>query len=163
MSFQTTPRGPPTLLTTLGLLTWISILVSHICFCRARKIQQIDLAYIPYRAPFGARGSLIALAFLVILTLTKGIEVFIGTFDYKGFIVQYIGIPIYLCLIFGYKIVKNSRRVRAEAADLVTGVPEETVAEERAAVEAAMREKESVMAGRGRLGKIYRKGFSWLF
>lgn len=121
------------------------------------------MAYIPYRAPFGIYGSSIALAFLVILILTKGIEVFIGTFDYKGFIVQYIGIPIYLGLIMGYKIVKKSRRVRAGAADLATGVPEETVEEERAAVEAAMREKEAVMMGGGRLVKIYRKGFSWLF
>lgn len=106
---------------------------------------------------------MIALAFLVILILTKGIEAFIGTFDYKGFIVQYIGIPIYLGLIFGYKIVKKSQRVRAEAADLVTGVPEETVAEEMAAVEAAEREKEATVTGRGTLRKIYRKGFSWLF
>lgn len=106
---------------------------------------------------------MIALTFLVILILTKGIEVFIGTFDYKGFIVQYIGIPMYLGLILGYKIATKSRRVRAEAADLVTGVPEETVADERAAVEAATMEKEASMTGRGTLAKIYRRGFSWLF
>lgn len=147
----------------LGLLTWISILVSHIFFCRARKAQHIDPAYLPYCAPFGECGSFIALVFLVILILTKGIEVFIGSFDHKGFVVQYIGIPIYLGLIFGYKIVKKSQRVRAGAADLVTGVPEETVEEEKAAVEAAMREKEAEMVGNGMLGKIYRKGFSWLF
>jgi amino acid transporter len=121
------------------------------------------LAYIPYRAPLGACGSFIALAFLVILILTKGIEVFIGTFDYKGFIVQYIGIPIYLGLILGYKIVKKSQRVRAEAVDLVTGVPEETVAEEKAAVEAALKEKEAAAVTRRTLSKVYRKGFSWLF
>lgn len=121
------------------------------------------MAYIPYRAPLGACGSFVALAFLIILILTKGIEVFIGNFDYKGFIVQYIGIPIYLALILGYKIVRKSRRVRAEAADLVTDVPEETVAEERATFEAAMREKEAAGVTRGRLAKIYRKGFSWLF
>ncbi|KAH8761149.1 amino acid permease [Diaporthe sp. PMI_573] len=132
------------LVTVFGLLTWISILVCHICFCRARKIQHIDLAYIPYRAPLGACGSFIALAFLVILILTKGIEVFIGTFDYKG-------------------IVKKSQRVRAEAVDLVTGVPEETVAEEKAAVEAALKEKEAAAVTRRTLSKVYRKGFSWLF
>lgn len=48
-------------------------------------------------------------------------------------------------------------------ADLVTGVPEETVAEEKTAVEAALREKEAAMVIRGKLGKVYRKGFSWLF
>ncbi|KAF6817921.1 dicarboxylic amino acid permease [Colletotrichum plurivorum] len=151
------------IVTVFGLLTWTSILVSHIFFCHARDAQRIDPAYIPYRAPFGTWGSYIALVFLVILTLTKGIEVFVGTFDYKSFIVQYIGIPVYLILIFGYKVIKKSQRVHAKTADLVTGVPEETVAEERAAVEAARREKETGMGRRSTLVKIYRKGFSWLF
>ncbi|KAJ0322255.1 hypothetical protein COL5a_008864 [Colletotrichum fioriniae] len=149
--------------TVFGLLTWISILVSHIFFCRARTAQRIDAAYIPYRAPLGAWGSYAALGFLIVLTLTKGIEVFVGTFDYKNFIVQYIGIPVYLICIFGYKIFKKSHRVRAETADLVTGVPEETVAEERAAVEAERREKEVVMGKKSAFAKVYRKGFSWLF
>ncbi|KXH65891.1 amino acid permease [Colletotrichum salicis] len=151
------------IVTVFGLLTWISILVSHIFFCRARTAQRIDAAYIPYRAPLGAWGSYIALGFLIILTLTKGIEVFVGTFDYKTFIVQYIGIPVYLICIFGYKIFKKSHRVRAETADLVTGVPENTVAEERAAAEAERREKEVAMGKKSAFAKVYRKGFAWLF
>ncbi|KAK1720122.1 hypothetical protein CaCOL14_002144 [Colletotrichum acutatum] len=149
--------------TVFGLLTWMSILVSHIFFCRARTAQRIDAAYIPYRAPLGAWGSYAALGFLIVLTLTKGIEVFVGTFDYKNFIVQYIGIPVYLICIFGYKIFKKSHCVRAETADLVTGVPEETVAEERAVVEAERREKEVAMGKKSVFAKVYRKGFSWLF
>ncbi|EQB59204.1 amino acid permease [Colletotrichum gloeosporioides Cg-14] len=151
------------IVTVFGLLTWISILISHIFFCRAREAQQIDPAYIPYRAPFDKWGSYIALGFLIVLTLTKGIEVFVGTFDYKSFIVQYIGIPVYLICIFGYKIIKGSHRVRAKTADLATGVPEETVAEERAAVEAGRKEREAATGKRGTIAKIYRKGFSWLF
>lgn len=147
------------MLTISGLLTWISILVSHVFFCHARDAQRIDPAYIPYRAPFGTWGSYIALVFLVILILTKGIEVFVGTFDYTGFVVQYIGIPVYLILIFGYKLVKKSHRVHAKTVDLVTGVPVETVAEERATVEAARREKEAGMGRRSMLAKIYRKCF----
>ncbi|CAI0642798.1 unnamed protein product [Colletotrichum noveboracense] len=129
----------------------------------ARDAQNIDAAYIPYRAPFGSWGSYIALCFLIILTFTKGIEVFVGTFDYKSFIVQYIGIPVYLFCIFGYKIVKKSHRVRAKTADLVTGVPEETVAEEKTVVEMARREKEAAAGKKGVIVKIYRKGFAWLF
>ncbi|KZL80457.1 amino acid permease [Colletotrichum incanum] len=146
-----------------GLLTWISILVSHIFFCRAREAQRIDPAYIPYRAPFGVWGSYIALGFLIILTLTKGIEVFVGTFDYKNFIVQYIGIPVYLICIFGFKILKKSHRVHSATADLVTGVPQETVAEEREVFEAERREKEVAAGKKGAFAKIYRKGFAWLF
>ncbi|KAK1590244.1 amino acid permease [Colletotrichum navitas] len=149
--------------TVFGLLTWISILVSHIFFCRAREAQGIDSAYIPYRAPFGVWGSYIAVGFLILLTLTKGVEVFVGTFDYKNFIVQYIGIPVYLTCIFGFKIMKRSRRVRSATADLVTGVPRETVAEEKEAFEAERREKEAASGKKGVLAKVYRKGFAWLF
>ncbi|GJC77583.1 dicarboxylic amino acid permease [Colletotrichum liriopes] len=161
---RTTKAGVPFVaLASQGLLTWISILVSHIFFCRAREAQRIDPAYIPYRAPFGVWGSYIALGFLIILTLTKGIEVFVGTFDYKNFIVQYIGIPVYLSCIFGFKILKKSNRVHSATADLVTGVPQETVAEERAAFEAERREKEVAAGKKGAFAKIYRKGFAWLF
>ncbi|KAK1490115.1 amino acid permease [Colletotrichum cuscutae] len=130
--------------TVFVLLTWTSILVSHIFFCRARTAQRIDAAYIPYRASLGSWGSYAALGFLIVLTLTKGIEVFVGTFDYKNFIVQYIGIPVYLICIFGYKIFKKSHRVRAETADL-----------ERAAVEAEQREKEVAMGKKSAFAKVY--------
>ncbi|KAK2014449.1 amino acid permease [Colletotrichum eremochloae] len=149
--------------TVFGLLTWISILVSHIFFCRAREAQSIDAAYIPYRAPLGVWGSYIALGFLIILILTKGIEVFVGTFDYKNFIVQYIGIPVYLTCLFGFKILKKSHRVHPATADLVTGVPRETVAEEKEVFEAERQEKEATSGKKGTLAKIYRKGFAWLF
>ncbi|KAF3070208.1 Dicarboxylic amino acid permease [Trichoderma lentiforme] len=148
--------------TVFALLTWISILVTHIYFRRACKVQQIPRDRIPYMAPLGIYGSFAALCFLVILTLTKGFQVFIGGFDYKSFIVQYIGIPVYLICIFGYKLVYKTKRVRSSLADLVTGVPTETLAEERSRVEA---EKAQLQAG-GKGSKVsilYSKVLSWLF
>ncbi|CAJ2507509.1 Uu.00g086950.m01.CDS01 [Anthostomella pinea] len=149
--------------TIFGLLTWISILVSHIYFCAARKAQSIDVAYIPYQAPLGAIGSYIALTFLVILVMTKGAEVFVGKFDYKNFIVGYIGIPVYLALIFGYKLFRKSHHVSATGADLLTGVPRETVAEEREKFEAARKEREDAMGKASVWVHIYRRTLTWLF
>lgn len=34
---------------------------------------------------------------------------------------SYIGIPLYLLFIFGFKIAMKTKRVRPESADLVTG------------------------------------------
>lgn len=51
------------LVSIFGLLTWISILVSHIYFVRARNAQGVDPASMRYRSPFGLWGSYIALAF----------------------------------------------------------------------------------------------------
>ena len=111
----------------------------------------------------GEQGSTIALVFLCILILTKGAEVFVHGFDYKSFIVQYIGIPVYLILIFGYKFGSGSKRVSAISADTVTGVPEESIASERARYFAKRAEDEKAAGNLGLMARLYRKSISWLF
>ncbi|KAI4726027.1 dicarboxylic amino acid permease [Aureobasidium sp. EXF-10728] len=91
------------MVSVFGLLTWISILVSHICFCRAVKAQKISSDMFAYRAPLRHYGSIGALMFLSLLVITNGFSTFVHRFDYKGFITSYIGVPTYLCLIFGFK------------------------------------------------------------
>ncbi|GMF44268.1 unnamed protein product [[Candida] boidinii] len=56
----------------------------------------------------------------ILIAITKNFTVFIHGFDYKNFITGYIGIPVYLCCLFGYKLVMKSKRVIPEEADLVT-------------------------------------------
>lgn len=107
------------------MLTWISILTAHISFRRTCKAQGLPNSQLPYSAPFSVWGSSIALLFIGILIITKGVEVFIHGFGYKNFIVQYIGIPVYLISIFAYKSYYRTRRVRAGFANLVTKVPTE--------------------------------------
>jgi len=51
------------LVTIFGILTWISILISHICFVRARRAQGIPDTALAYISPFGMTGSIIALIF----------------------------------------------------------------------------------------------------
>lgn len=81
------------LVSILGLLSWVSILVSHIYFIKARRAQGVDEKSMRYRSPFGLWGSYIALAFCVLVALTKNFAVFThsedyGNFDYKNFIVS---------------------------------------------------------------------------
>ncbi|GKZ50823.1 hypothetical protein AbraIFM66951_004190 [Aspergillus brasiliensis] len=121
-----------TMVATFGMLTWISILITHISFTRAVKVHQIPAELFPYRAPLREWGSWAALILLCILTSTKGFEVFIHGFDYKNFIVQYIGIPVYLTCLLGYKIFYKTQRVRATEVDLVTGVSTEPIEDTRA-------------------------------
>ena len=111
----------------LGMLTWISIHVTHIYFTRAVRLQQIPAHQFAYRATLGQWGSMGALAILCLLLVTKGFQVFIHGFDYKNFIVQYIGLPLYLLCIVGYKLYYRTRRVRGYEADLVTGVTTEPI------------------------------------
>lgn len=84
------------LVSIFGLLTWISILVSHIYFIKARNAQGVDPGSMRYRSPFGMWGSIIALAFCCLIALTKNFSVFhpdpetYGKFDYKNFITGYL-------------------------------------------------------------------------
>lgn len=81
------------LVSIFGLLTWISILVSHIYFVKARIAQGVPMSDLRYKSPFGLWGSYIALAFCCLIALTKNFAVFTysedyGNFDYKNFIVS---------------------------------------------------------------------------
>jgi len=109
------------LVSIFGLLTWVSILVAHIYFVKARRAQGVDEKTMRYKSPFGLWGSYIALAFCCLVSLTKNFDVFIGGFDVKNFITGYLGIPLYLMMIFGYKIVYKTKTVVPEEADLWTG------------------------------------------
>lgn len=103
----------------LGLLTWISILVTHIFFMKALDAQGIDRNKdLVYKAPFQPYGSYIALGFCILIALFKNFTAFVFSFDKVSFITGYIGIPVYLLLIFGYKIVMKTKRIKPHEADL---------------------------------------------
>ena len=152
------------LTTIFGLMAWISLLVTHIFFVKARRAQGITDEQMPYVAPLGLAGSYFALFFCCLIALTKNFNVFTrgkyGDFDYKNFITGYLGIPVYLGCIFGYKIVMKTRRVRAHEADFYTGKDE--IDREEEAFLAAKAAKEA--AGGGKKNNWFYKTFvSWLF
>ncbi|KAI1143925.1 putative amino acid permease [Hypoxylon sp. FL0543] len=111
------------MVTIFGLLTWISILVTHIWFVRARRAQNIENETMPYVAPFGIWGSYGALFMCCLIALTKNYDVFVGDWSekYPTFITGYLGIPIYLVLIFGHKLWTKSKGVRPHECDFYTG------------------------------------------
>jgi amino acid transporter len=113
------------LVTIFGLLTWISILVSHIYFVRARAAQNIPDSALSFVSPFGANGSMTFLVFACIILVFNGWVDFVDhdgmKFDWKNFIVDYIGIPIYLGMIFGYKFVMKTEGAKPGDADLFSG------------------------------------------
>ncbi|KAM5448775.1 amino acid transporter [Microsporum audouinii] len=152
------------LVTMFGLLSWISILVTHIYFIRARQAQNVPETSLSFKAPFGATGSYGALAFCCLIAITKSFNVFVhdpktyGNFDYKNFITSYLGIPVYLILLFGYKFYTKTEGVKAAEADLWSGKDEIDREEaEFLAQEAAKREQQ------GDAGWFYRRFVSWLF
>ncbi|KAI5919927.1 dicarboxylic amino acid permease [Camillea tinctor] len=150
------------LVTIFGILTWISILVTHIWFVRARRAQGLSNEMMPYCAPLGIWGSYGALFMCILIALTKNYDVFVGDFStkYKTFITGYLGIPVYLILIFGHKLWTKSKGVRPHECDFYTGkdiIDREE--EEFLAAKAAEKAIKPPNAG----GNFYKKWVSWLF
>ncbi|KAF2647946.1 histidine permease [Lophiostoma macrostomum CBS 122681] len=151
------------LVTIFGLLTWISILVTHIYFVRARRAQGITNDMMPYVAPFGMIGSYIALFFCCLIAITKNFSVFTpskdyGDFDYKNFITGYLGIPLYLILIFGYKFWHKTQAVKPHEADFYTGKDEIDREEE-----AFLAHKAATARTKKQGNWFYRTFVAWLF
>ncbi|KAK2756506.1 hypothetical protein FQN54_005399 [Arachnomyces sp. PD_36] len=151
------------LVTMFGLLTWISILITHIFFVRARKAQQVPETSLAFKAPLGVGGSWGALAFCILIAFTKNFDVFIhdpeyGDFDYKNFITAYLGIPVYIILFFGYKFVTKSKAVNPHEADLWSG----KAAIDRQEEEFLARQAEQ-QAHMKQANWFYRTFVSWLF
>ncbi|CAG7918558.1 unnamed protein product [Penicillium olsonii] len=147
-----------------GLLTWISLLITHIFFIRARRAQGVDEKTLPYKAPLGIIGSSIALFFCVLVAFTRSFGVFIhnsetyGNFDYKTFITSYIGIPLYVMAFTGWKFWKRTEVVKPHNADIWTGKAE--IDREEAEFEAmALIEDQNMSLPK----KVYKMCFSWLF
>lgn len=151
------------LVTIFGLLTWISILVSHIYFVRARRAQSVPDSQLAFTAPLGVYGSYGACAFCILISFTKSYDVFThnpkwGNFDYKTFITAYLGIPLYLIFIFGFKFITKCKGVDPATADLWTG--KEDIDREEAAY---LARKEAEMESHERRNWVYRTFVAWLF
>lgn len=153
------------LVTIFGILTWISILVAHIYFVKARRAQGVDESQMHYVAPFGLYGTYFALCFCIVIAIFKNFDVFVHDktrtglekFDYKNFITGYLGIPLYLGMIFGYKLVTGTKGWTPLNADLFTGKDVIDREEEEFLAHKAMNRK-------GRPGGwFYRHFLSWLF
>ncbi|CAG7966838.1 unnamed protein product [Penicillium salamii] len=113
------------MVTMLGLLTWFSILVTHISFVRARKAQGVPDKSLAFQARFGLPGTCVALVLCLFISVTIVFDSFSfesgeRQFDVRSFVASYISIPLYILLMIGYKVTVHSKRVHPKDADLWT-------------------------------------------
>ncbi|MEX5271341.1 amino acid permease [Kocuria sabuli] len=104
-----------------GFIVWMGIAWSHYRFRRAYTIQGHDLADLPYRARFFPLGPVVALVLCAVVILGQNYQAFLGEVDLLGALTAYIGLPLFLALWFGHKLVTGSKMVRYEEADLSRG------------------------------------------
>ena len=110
---------------TSGFISWVCCCIVYLRFHKACKAQGItDLPYHSWMQPFGAWVALVA---FVIMTLINGFDVFFpGRFNASSFLTAYVGIPIFLGIYFGHRIVhrKDAWARDPLEVDLVSGLQE---------------------------------------
>ena len=96
-----------------GFIAWLGIAVSHYRFRKGFVAQGHDLSRLPYRSPFFPYGPIFAFVLCLIVTLGQNYQAFTsGRIDWVGVAATYIGIPIFLAIWAGYRIVRQTRFVR---------------------------------------------------
>lgn len=96
--------------TVAGLIAWGTLCVCYIRFHKAMRVQGVPRSTLPWMAPFQPYAAWVGFIGSVILTLINGFGVFLkGNWDTSNFIAAYIGIPIFIIPILGWKLFKQSK------------------------------------------------------
>jgi amino acid transporter len=111
-----------------GFIAWSCICVCHLAFMRALKAQNIHRDTLPFKSWGGAPLAWYGLIFCVIIIFTQGFVAFVP-WSTEDFFIAYISLILFAVLYLGHKIVTRSKFVKPEEADLVTGRPEDELAE----------------------------------
>ncbi|PXZ06430.1 lysine transporter [Gilliamella apicola] len=101
-----------------GFIAWLGIAISHYRFRKGYVSQGRDLNKLPYRSSCFPFGPIFAFVLCLTITLGQNYEAFLqDTIDWNGVIATYIGIPLFLAIYFGYKIVKKTKWIKYDQMD----------------------------------------------
>lgn len=117
MCFITSPNGSGTVYIWLmnatglaGFIAWLGIALSHYRFRKAFAAQGRDMKELTYKAKWFPFGPIFALVLCIIVIVGQNWIAFTANpIDWYGITVSYIGLPLFLALYFGFKIVKKTK------------------------------------------------------
>jgi len=111
-------------LTTTGFIaTYTMMIITFLGWYRARVKQVLEVAHLHYVAPYSPYGAYMALVLGVLALLFCGFDQF-APFHVQGFITNYFCLPYSIGAFTLWKLVKRTRFVRPEEADLISGKKE---------------------------------------
>lgn len=96
--------------TIAGLIAWATLCLCYIRFHAALKIQGVSRDSLPWKAPFQPYTAWIGFVGATIITFLSGFSVFLaGNWSTSDFVASYVGIPIFIVPIIGWKLLKRSK------------------------------------------------------
>lgn len=114
-----------------GFIAWLGIAVCHYRFRKAYVHQGKDLNKLPYKSKMFPLGPIIALVLCAVVIVGQGFA-YINSdgIDWMSIISAYIGIPLFLILLFGYKFKKKTKILKLDDVDLEVVSSKEKALEE---------------------------------
>lgn len=101
-----------------GFIAWLGIAISHYRFRKAYVKQGLDLKQLPYLAKGYPYAPLLAFTLCLIVIAGQNFKALLGDhIDWNGLLVSYIGLPLFLGLWLGYKLVKKTKVVNLADCD----------------------------------------------
>ncbi|KJX97683.1 hypothetical protein TI39_contig472g00003, partial [Zymoseptoria brevis] len=108
--------------TVAGLIAWATLCFTYIRFFQGLKEQKISRDSLPWKGPFQPYTAWFGFIGSVIITLVAGFPVFLkGNWSTSNFVASYVGIPIFVIPILGWKLWHRTKVARAESMDLWSG------------------------------------------
>ncbi len=96
-----------------GFIAWLGIAISHYRFRRGYVAQGYALQDLPYQAGFFPIGPIFAFILCLVITLGQNYQAFLSDkIDWYGVAATYIGIPLFLLIWLGYKVLRGGKLVR---------------------------------------------------
>ncbi|GAW24393.1 hypothetical protein ANO14919_139770 [Xylariales sp. No.14919] len=107
------------------MINYICISLTYIFFYRACKAQGVDRSTLPYVGWFQPYGAYITFVYMILIEGIFGYTVFVpGHWSVADFFPPYTMAFVAILLYFGWKIIKRTRFIKPEEADLIWEKPE---------------------------------------
>lgn len=101
-----------------GFIAWLGIAISHYRFRKGYIAQGLNLNDLPYRSSLFPFGPVFAFVLCLTITLGQNYAAFLeDTIDWNGVIATYIGIPLFLIIMFSYKLLKKTKWIKYQDMD----------------------------------------------
>ncbi|WP_019309834.1 amino acid permease [Kocuria rhizophila] len=105
-----------------GFIVWMGIAWSHYRFRKAYVLQGGDPKDLTYRARFFPIGPIVALVMCAIVIVGQGYSIFTsGDVNPLSLLSSYLGLPVFLALWLGHKLVTKDKPVDLRTADVTPG------------------------------------------
>lgn len=112
------------LVTAAGVIDYIVMCITFLCFYRACRVQGVDRKSLPYTGWFQPYSAWIGLVGMTVIVFTYGYSTFLpGAFALSSFFSYYTMVGVAPILFVSWKLIHRTKFVKSSEADLIWEAP----------------------------------------